>query len=125
MWKGIQISTRSSRRPVQILRILRDIHRCQTRDVMNPIIPTAGQVSSSHLWLGLERGCRSLRHHNILSGDPAPDATTSTTHIVTIVHFAQRQYCTSYRMIYLIYEVNCHFLSVLLHKYLIFSFFTS
>jgi len=37
----------------------------------------------------------------------------------------QWQYCTSYRMIYLIYEVNCRFLSILLHKYLISIFFTS
>ena len=37
----------------------------------------------------------------------------------------QWQYCTSYRMIYFLYEVNCCFLSILLHKYLILCFFTS
>ena len=37
----------------------------------------------------------------------------------------QWQYCTSYRMIYFLYEVNCCFLSILLHKYLILFFFTS
>merc|ERR1712079_632673 len=34
-------------------------------------------------------------------------------------------YCTSYRMIYFLYEVNCCFLIILLHKYLILCFFTS
>ena len=37
----------------------------------------------------------------------------------------QWQYCTSYHMIYFLYEVNCCFLSILLHKYLILCFFTS
>ena len=37
----------------------------------------------------------------------------------------QWQFCTSYRMIYFLYEVNCCFLSILLHKYLILCFFTS
>ena len=37
----------------------------------------------------------------------------------------QWQYCTSYCMIYFLNEVNCRFLSILLHKYLISIFFTS
>ena len=37
----------------------------------------------------------------------------------------QWQYCTSYCMIYFLYEVNCGFLSILLHKYLTLCFFTS
>ena len=37
----------------------------------------------------------------------------------------QWQYCTSYRMIYFLYEVKCCFLSILLPKYLILCFFTS
>ena len=40
----------------------------------------------------------------------------------------QWQYCTLYRMIYFLYEVNCCFLRILLHKYLIlcfYCFFTS
>ena len=42
-----------------------------------------------------------------------------------LLYFEQWQYCTSYRMIYFLYEVNCCFLSILLHKYLILCFFTS
>ena len=45
--------------------------------------------------------------------------------LVIMCHRKQWQYCTSYRMIYLIYEVICRFLSILLHKYLILLFLTS
>ena len=57
----------------------------------------------------------------------------TTPHPPSLHSFPQRarcplyqwQYCTSYRMIYFLYEVNCCFLSILLHKYLILCFFTS
>ena len=38
------------------------------------------------------------------------------------LYLSQWQWCASYRMIYFLYEVNCCFLSILLHKYLILCF---
>ena len=54
-----------------------------------------------------------------------PLAVLSWQIIKSVIYIKQWQYCTSYRMIYFLYEVNCCFLSILLHKYLILCFFTS
>ena len=52
-------------------------------------------------------------------------AVNALTSLKYTDYLYQWQYCTSYRMIYFLYEVNCCFLSILLHKYLILCFFTS
>ena len=53
------------------------------------------------------------------------DLKASVSFLKGFLLLFQWQYCTSYRMIYFLYEVNCCFLSILLHKYLILCFFTS
>ena len=75
--------------------------------------------------------CFSFKHdHHCLDLDWRVELQTNVCEHFTIMEkvptlLAQWQYCTSYCMIYFLYEVNCCFLSILLHKYLILCFFTS